>query len=165
MTIFGAANLPAGPHTVSAQVHGPGGGQSVNIGPNYPSWLIAIPMPNGIEHDRRPSMEQTLSGTTADVGIPPLALQSLGGDHLFILNAADNWSSTPASWVNFMLSVDGDQLAGGVHSGEQEQRLPISIVGVKSLTAGSHSVTAQWGNDPTQTAYQGASYPTRLFGM
>lgn len=165
ITLFGAASLPAGTHRVRAQVRGPGGGVSVNIGSDFPALLTAVPVPQGIAHDERPNMEQALAGGTGDIDIAPLSVDSSGGDHLFILNAADNWMSTSSSWANFFLSVDDEVLSGGVHSGEAQQRIPTTVIAVKNLSAGPHSLKALWNTDYGMTANQGLLYPTRLIGL
>ncbi len=172
VTVVAAANLPAGEHTVRAQFLGPGDGGfgitggEVTIGSTVSSWLIAVPVPSGIVHATRPKESLALAGGTMDMDIDPLSLKSSGGNHLFILNATNNWVSTSSSWVNFLISLDGELLSGGVHSGEQDQRVPTTVVGVKNLEAGSHSFKAQWDTATTgMTANQGGWYPTRLIGL
>jgi hypothetical protein len=107
-----------------------------------------------------------LSGpATDDLDVGTAQLQSTGGDHLFILNAPENWLTSADSWVSYSLFVDDRVLSSGVHAGVYGQRLPISVIGVKSLTPGSHAFDGQWSTTAGMTASQGGAWPTQLIGL
>jgi hypothetical protein len=64
---------------------------------------------------------------------------------LLTLNVSDTWSNKQGDFNSFALVVDNQAIADGVYqSAIANQRVPINVSTVKELSAGTHSIAAQW---------------------
>jgi hypothetical protein len=150
-SLFGVANdLAAGTHTVKAQW----GGMSARLSGSHPAWLVAMRWPRPIAYGQRPgSLGQTHSKAGwGSMGIEPVPLSTTtSGNHLVVLNAPDAWAEPDAAWTGFKVAVDGTFLAGGNFQGNAGQRVPTTVLGVRSLGAGAHTLSATWAGSETSS--------------
>ena len=70
-------------------------------------------------------------------------------EYLFVLNVPDSWSSVVGGGGEFFINdVDETEeaslIAAGYYSSEVDQRIPLTIVGTRALTAGEHTIRAFW---------------------
>ncbi len=76
-----------------------------------------------------------------------LIIDSTGGAWLLILNVPETWNDTLLAETRFSLRVDGQEVVQGVYStAVAGQRMPISLITVEQLAAGSHTIEAYWKN-------------------
>jgi hypothetical protein len=77
---------------------------------------------------------------------------------LLTLNVPDSWSNKPGDFNSFALVVNDQVIADGVYqSAIVDQRVPINVSTVKELSAGNHSIAAQWKtNDGGELSIGGA---------
>ncbi len=162
-SLFGVAdNLSAGAHTVQAQW----GGTGARLSGSHPAWLVAMRWPSPIAHARRPGvLGQTNSKAGwSSTGVEPLSLSTAtAGNHLVIFNAPDTWVELDGAWTGFKLMVDGSFLAGGNFQGNLGQRVTTTVLGVRSLGVGAHSLSTTWAG--TETSSQGVEGRSLLLGL
>jgi len=159
-----ADDLPAGSHTIKAQAAG--NGLRLGGGTHVP-WLVALRWHKPIAYGLRPTASEgkiTSSQKYVDVGIPAVPVPSSGGDHLLLFNAPDTWVEPDDSWAAFHLKLDNVLVAGGNYqAGCSGQRVPSTVLGVRALGAGNHTLTTEWVT--TGTAHQGVTGASVLLSL
>ncbi len=91
--------------------------------------------------------------STAWVDIPGLALTVTASgkeSYLVILNVPDTWVTSPSHQSGRFQIVDGTTtLASGLYTAGQDNRLPFTLVAASQLSAGTHTIKAQWRTGST----------------
>jgi hypothetical protein len=165
ITMFGGAVVTTtGSLPFEATVRSSAAGESVSIGTSGPSWLIAIPMPQGFTHHvRAVTNPLVLQDNTGAIDVDPITVNSTGGKHLFILNATESYASD-WSKATFKIFQDGTVGAAASYStASPDQYMPATVVQVADFGPGSHTMEARW--TANGSAVQGTAFPTQFFGM
>ena len=85
-------------------------------------------------------------------------------DYLIILNAPDSWNSNATAGVRFAINIDGQIVADGVYTNTSagQQEIPITIVTLQRLSAGTHVIKGQWCTQDGGAGYLGGISDTTL---
>jgi hypothetical protein len=170
-TTVGVAQLAAGDTIRSQWAHNGSGGVCLDKsdGAEDATWLVALRVPRGITSGKGKSEVKTTSQSYVEIqgGVQPIRVTpATGGDHLFILSAPEASANKPGV-VNLQLLLDGTPLAdAGASFSTSSQHISVTLVGVKSLTAGKeHVVRARWNTAYNAEGTLGHTYPHWLLGF